>query len=44
MKYVERRFDQFYARRGWGKPLLVALAVLIGYIVLYAVIVGGYSA
>jgi hypothetical protein len=35
MKYVKSRFGKLYPRRGWGKPLLIAVLALAGYI-LYA--------
>ena len=31
--YVKQRFGQDYPRRGWGKPLLIALAAVVGYFV-----------
>jgi len=42
-KYVKERFGKNYPRRGWGKPLLFALALLFGFfvVVVVLVIVGG---
>jgi len=36
--YVKERFGKDYPRKGWGKPLLIAVAGLVGYIVLAAVV------
>jgi small-conductance mechanosensitive channel len=31
--YVKDRFGKAYPRKGWGKPLLIALLAMIGYVV-----------
>jgi len=36
--YFKERFGKDYPHKGWGKPLLVAVAGLVGYIVLAAVV------
>jgi uncharacterized membrane-anchored protein len=38
-KYVKEQFGTDYPRRGWGKPLLVAVGVLLGFLAA-AMIVG----
>jgi uncharacterized protein (DUF302 family) len=34
IRYVRQRFGRTYPRRGWGKPLLIAFAAVIGYVLL----------
>ncbi|MBN2266851.1 MAG: zinc-ribbon domain-containing protein [Candidatus Babeliaceae bacterium] len=38
-KYVKAKFGKDHPRRGWGKPLLIGVAAIIGYFIL-AVAVG----
>jgi hypothetical protein len=35
---VKERFGTQYPRRGWGKPILIALGALVGFIVLMVVL------
>jgi hypothetical protein len=37
-KYVRNKFGNAYPRKGWGKPLLIAVVALVGYILAAAVI------
>src|SRR5262249_33767849 len=36
--YIEEKFGKDYPRKGWAKPLLVALVVTIGFIVVVGVL------
>lgn len=36
--YVKERFGNTYPRRGWGKPILIALAVMFAYFLIVAVL------
>ena len=38
-KYVKEKFGKDYPRRGWGKPLLIGVAAIVGYLFL-AVAIG----
>lgn len=38
-KYVKEKWGKDYARRGWGKPLLIAIGAFVGYF-LVAVLIG----
>ena len=31
-KYVKEKYGKDYPRRGWGKPLLIGVAAIIGYL------------
>jgi hypothetical protein len=35
-KYVRARFGKDYPRRGWGKPLVIGVAAIIGYFIVAA--------
>jgi len=37
-KYVRERFGKAYPRKRWGRPLLLAVLALVGYVVFAAVI------
>jgi hypothetical protein len=32
MRYVKSRFGKLYPRKGWGKPILFAMLVLLGFV------------
>ena len=38
MAYVNSKFGKRYPRRGWGKPVLIAVSALVGFYI-YAVVV-----
>lgn len=38
-KYVKERWGKDYPRRGWGKPILIAIGAFVGYF-LIAVLIG----
>jgi hypothetical protein len=38
-KLVKERYGDDYPRKGWGKPILIAIGALVGYVVL-AIVVG----
>jgi hypothetical protein len=37
-RYVKERFGTQYRRRGWGKPLLIAVGVMVGYSLLVGIL------
>ena len=37
-RYVQERFGKSYPRKGWGKPLLVALLVFAGFVAAFVVV------
>jgi hypothetical protein len=38
MAYVNSKFGKLYPRRGWGKPILIAVLALVGFYI-YAVVI-----
>jgi len=30
-KYVKKKWSKDYPRRGWGKPILIAIGAFVGY-------------
>ena len=37
-QYVKERFGKNYPRRGWGKPLFIAVTAVVGYFVALAIL------
>ena len=42
-KYVKERFGSVYPRKGWGKPILLGVAALIGYALIGGIVVALFT-
>jgi predicted nucleic acid-binding Zn ribbon protein len=38
-KYVKERFGSAYPKKGWGKPILLGIAALVGYVLIGGIVV-----
>ncbi len=42
-KFIKEKYGSDYNRRSWVKPLLVAVALIIGFFIVFAVLIGSYE-